>query len=392
MTAASSMRIGIITFHRAYNCGAMLQAWALKTVLGRMGHVVEFPACNEVGYNPPRLMCQSIPADKKGFKRVRSFLGRLLLDFRGLRMGEKRGRFYDSFRRKYLPERVCEPYEFQKHYDLIIVGSDQVFNSDIAGKWRSLFYGETVPEGLPKIIYAGSIGDAPKTGDDLAKFKKDLESFVAVSFREPFDNFPVVLDPTLLLSAVDYRAIRKRWIGLRFRPYMYLYSIFMSEFEVRSARELARRMNCDLVISPAYPNEKTLSIPETVGVLSPERMIQYVRGARYVLAGSFHGTVFALIHHKPFLTFRNKVDEPMSRPAALLAQLGIADRCVNPNVSVDEMEHRLIKPLSDDVYCKLDELKKLSIEWLSGELGVIAGKVEERGGQWNGSCSSLEQK
>ena len=31
------MRIAIITFHRAYNCRTMLQAWALKTVLERMG-------------------------------------------------------------------------------------------------------------------------------------------------------------------------------------------------------------------------------------------------------------------------------------------------------------------------------------------------------------------
>ena len=42
------MRIAILTFHRAYNCGAMLQAWALKTVLERKGHALvdkEFDEC-----------------------------------------------------------------------------------------------------------------------------------------------------------------------------------------------------------------------------------------------------------------------------------------------------------------------------------------------------------
>ena len=37
------MRIAVLTFHWEDNCGAMLQAWALRTVLERMGHQVTFP-------------------------------------------------------------------------------------------------------------------------------------------------------------------------------------------------------------------------------------------------------------------------------------------------------------------------------------------------------------
>ena len=46
------MRVGIVTFHNALSYGAMLQAWALKTALERLGQAVLFPACNHVGAVP----------------------------------------------------------------------------------------------------------------------------------------------------------------------------------------------------------------------------------------------------------------------------------------------------------------------------------------------------
>ena len=62
------MRIGIITYHRAYNCGAMLQAWALKTVLERMGHEVE--VFNRL-FTPSKTRWSQIPK-----RLVKKLLGR----------------------------------------------------------------------------------------------------------------------------------------------------------------------------------------------------------------------------------------------------------------------------------------------------------------------------
>ena len=73
------MRIAILTFHRAYNCGAMLQAWALKTVLERMGHVVEFPICNHVG-ETRRWLYDWVNKEKHGIQLIRSLLGRTFVN------------------------------------------------------------------------------------------------------------------------------------------------------------------------------------------------------------------------------------------------------------------------------------------------------------------------
>lgn len=43
------MKIGIITFHNALNAGAVLQAYALQTLLTQQGHKVEF-----INYDPTR--------------------------------------------------------------------------------------------------------------------------------------------------------------------------------------------------------------------------------------------------------------------------------------------------------------------------------------------------
>lgn len=41
------MKVGIITFHNALNAGAILQAYALQTILTSWGHQVEF-----INYKP----------------------------------------------------------------------------------------------------------------------------------------------------------------------------------------------------------------------------------------------------------------------------------------------------------------------------------------------------
>ena len=41
MREENDMRIGILTFHRAHNYGAVLQCYALQETLKRMGHDVQ---------------------------------------------------------------------------------------------------------------------------------------------------------------------------------------------------------------------------------------------------------------------------------------------------------------------------------------------------------------
>ena len=160
------MRIAILTFHRAYNCGAMLQAWALKTVLERMGHKVEFPICNHVG-EEARWKYGWVNRDKRGIQFLRSLLGRFLLNALSVPCEDILRMRYRHFRKVHLPERVCSPGSFSKYYDLVVVGSDQVWSVKHAMSEAPLFFAENIPACVRKIVYAASYGDRPLNDDAI---------------------------------------------------------------------------------------------------------------------------------------------------------------------------------------------------------------------------------
>lgn len=373
------MRIGILTFHRAYNCGAMLQAWALKKTLERMGHTVEFPACNHVGEVVKRFrFVEWHNREKCGLQWIRSVVGRAYVNLNLLphelgsipAEGILRSR-YRHFRIKNLPERECLPAEFGKYYDLVISGSDQVFSDVHSREDAPLFFCENKPKSLRAIAYAASYGDKPLEGVRLDRVVKALDNFDRVSVRERLakDQLSVLtskeivetLDPTLLVEPEDYNAIACGVVPKE--PYLFMYTLYADQFFIDTAKELARRLGVKCIIAPCYQYSRWKAPKGLTYSVSPDRLVQYARNAKYVLAGSFHGTVMGVMFKKPFLSLRGQIDEHESRPAGLLRKLGCSDRLVNPTMTIDEMYRRLVSPLPDYKE-KLTALREVSLGWL----------------------------
>ena len=371
------MRIAIITFHRAYNCGAMLQAWALKTVLERMGHQVEFPVCNHVG-EVKRWKYDLLNIDKRGLQFVRSVVGRSLLNIMSIPC-EDISRFrYRRFRTVNLCERACEPAEFGKYYDLVIIGSDQVWSVRHTLSEAPVFFAENIPDCVRKIAYAASYGDKPLDGETVKRVAASLARFSDVSVREPlaqqqlsgFSNkrIDVTLDPTLLLTDSDYEAIENRPEFVK-EPYLFMYTLSTAPFFVDTAKALAHRLGVRCVIAPCYQYSRRGAPSGITYGISPDRLVGWACSAKYVVAGSFHGTVMGILFHKPVLSLRADVDEFESRPAALLNMMGCGDRIVNPNTSLDSMEAMLKTDLRPEAYDNLKMKRIESLEWLKRAIG-----------------------
>lgn len=370
------MRIAILTFHRAYNCGAMLQAWALKTVLARMGHQVEFPACNSVGERkrwPLSWFGPFRPGLRFGVDLFRRWRYNLFsIPNEGILI--KR---YKAFRTAHLPERKVCAGDFASHYDLVILGSDQIWNSKITKTEAGYFLGETLPAGLRVVSYAASFGDVPPDGGDLSRVVACVKRLEAVSVREYLakdklgpltqNEIFVAADPTLLLDAEDYNGLAAGDVPSA--PYLFLYTVPNDPFVINTARELARRLGVRCVISPCYQFSRYGAPREAIYGVSPERLVQYAKHAKYILACSFHGTVMGILFQKPFLSLRRSVDQSESRPASLLRTLGCAERLVNPSVTIEEMHRRLTKPLPD-LTKRIAMMRTESMSWLQG---TIAG-------------------
>ena len=371
------MRIAIITFHRAYNCGAMLQAWALKTVLERMGHTVEFPVCNHVG-ETNRWLYSLSGIDKKGFGVVKSLAGRFLLNVMSIPCEDILRARYKNFRAANFRERECAPSDFAKYYDVVVIGSDQVWSVRHTKTEAPLFFAETIPAVLRKIAYAASYGDKPLDEESAKQVASSLNRFSAVSVREPLakeqlsalsdKKIDVTLDPTLLLTADDYAAIETAPTSSS-KPYLFMYTLSTAPFFVNTAKVLSRRLGVKCVIAPCYQYTRFGAPKGLTYSISPDRLVGWARGAKYVLAGSFHGTVMGVIFRKPFLSLRAQIDEYESRPAALLNMMGCSDRLVNPETSIDRMEELLCAELPSVTYDRLNAKRASSLEWLRGAIG-----------------------
>lgn len=376
------MRIAILTFHRAYNCGAMLQAWALRTVLERMGHTVEFPICNHVGetkrFLRPTLRASLGAILRRGVSCALQNLGSLgTEDLARLR--------YRAFRRRFLPERRCSPEDFPRHYDCVVIGSDQVWSPPHSARWLPLFLGEAIPRPLPLVAYAASYGDNALKPEALGRLLRALPRFRAVSVREEtarrqlaeagFALTRVMADPTLLLTARDYEAIRAPF-RLRGKT-LYVYTLGASPFVMRTAQALARHLGARPIVTPVYQFSRFRAPRGLTYGVSPDRLVAYVAQADYVLAGSFHGTVLSILFGKPFLSLRDEEnpDYP-SRPALLLRRLGLTDRLVSPDMDLptEALARRLTAPLPAAVRDELlPAMRQKGVGFLASALRELNG-------------------
>ena len=157
------MKIGILTFHRAENFGAVLQVYALQRFLQEKGHEVQvidyrnrhIEAMYHI-FNPYVLFLR-----KNIFKSLIAYLSR----FRNVGGRKQCKRKYEHFRNEYLKisgrcKNVADVADF---YDCIIAGSDQIWNLHLTGGLDpNYFLAYKKGEGKKKIAYAASSETDPK--------------------------------------------------------------------------------------------------------------------------------------------------------------------------------------------------------------------------------------
>ena len=91
-------------------------------------------------------------------------------------------------------------------------------------------------------------------------------------------------------------------------------------------------------------------------------------GAKYVITDSFHGTIFATLFRKPFLTISNKA-RGLTRLSSLLKRFGLEDRWVT---SLEEVKKEKInKPINfENIFRVLEREKGRALKFLSDAVGI----------------------
>lgn len=358
------MKIGILTLPFNNNYGGYLQAYALMTVLKRMGHDVEL--INRRANKPA--IKQRISYSLKTIVKILLGMphGALIMDNeRDLKI---QGCNMQSFVEKYITPKTNPFYstiqmtkECEGKYDIVVVGSDQVWRPIYVSQIEDFFFEFITDTHVKKISYAASFGTAsPEYTDvEILRCKKLIADFAAVSIREKsgldaIKSFgwktqtppQVVLDPTFLLPKECYDGIisNKNSSIQKRRICCYILDNCSIVDDIIKKVEFSLNLPSFNIINDKKDNSPKPSI---------EDWLDNIKNSSFVMTDSFHGMVFSIIFNTPFAVFINRT-RGADRFDSLLSQLGLEGRICADG---EEVEHVLSTPINwDEVNLKLSSL------------------------------------
>lgn len=349
------MRIGILTYVKSHNYGALLQAIALRNVLVKSGHKVTF-----IDYYPEyhqkMYKIQGVPK-KLFFSHPRHFL-HLLLNNICQRLRRKN---FKKFQQHYINPFLSS---IEDSYDIVVYGSDQIWRKQpFINSYNPMYFGKNILKTKKHISYAASADRPPLSLEEKDVFSELLSHLDMISVREQWlaqtvhelgFQAEVVLDPTLLLTSVEWEKVVAipKYHG---KKYVLFYDLLSDSFDREEVLKFAHRQNLELItiVGTAYFT-RDKNIKTTLG---PEQFLSLVKNADYVLTSSFHGLVFSLIFHVPFFA---SFSRNAQRAEALLTTIGCNDFMLQPKSVIPECRKLDFNEI-DKFLCKI---KQSSLKFL----------------------------
>ena len=378
--------ICILTQPLSNGYGGLLQAYALQTILRRMGHSVKTEDRKKNASNLDKCIyfLKSV---------IIYILYPVLTYFTGVYYNKRKyireiDRNTDYFKNKYIDKTIPIDSNNKKKlnkykFDTYIVGSDQVWRprySYGSGSIYNYFLDFTKGENVKRIAYAASFGNSEWefSEEETKTCSELLEKFDAVSVREENGIFLCkkyfnvdavqVLDPTLLLEKEDYISLVTNESEKHFKDHIFYYFLDSTPEKERIVTKISDIFNLSAFsimptgkfyqVGPHHLKECTFA-PVT-------SWLEAYIDADFIITDSFHGTVFSIIFNKPFITIANK-ERGIDRFTSLLRLFDLTDRLI---YSESELTDNLInKPINFDKVNLIKKTKQIeSLSFLSKAL------------------------
>ncbi len=365
------MKVGILTFHRANNYGAVLQAYALQETIQQLGHEVEIVDYKqqyiESKYRKVRLNTKSI------LSLVRSIASTVI----HYHEFSQRERNFNSFRfnNLALSKNSYDKVSEIQGFDALISGSDQVWNPKATG-YDKAFFLDTPESTIKKISYAASLGRDKITEEEKNFIQGNIANFDSISVREESAKDIVssltnkditrVLDPTLL---ADPKIWDKFLSKNEYGDYLLVYSVG----PLNNLLEIVNKTSKKLGVKVLFITEKKIKTGSNqvhLKGVSPEKLLTLIYNANFIVTNSFHGTAFSLIFNKNFLTIPHK--DSGARMIELLHMAKLDKRLIKDAERVNGLIEKNIN--YNTVNAIIDIEKKKSIDFLQNELGIANRK------------------
>lgn len=353
------MKVAILSMQQVKNYGSFLQAYSLKHNIELLGHTCDF--------------INIVPGEQLGaykiskFHKIKLLIQRLVgIDF--IKRLKTIKRFQMRFSREFLPELGVKPGENKKHYDVVVVGSDEVFNCAQVtwfGFSRQLFGAGLNADKV--ISYAGSFGAT--TIEKLRELGiKDvvanlLSKMDKISIRDAnsFDMVKVLTgippekhsDPVLIYN---YDHLLPSTVPLK--DYMIVYTYpgrIKDKAEIAAIKFFAKSKGLKLISIGHY-----FSWCDDVVVPHPFEVLAYFKNASYIVTDTFHGSVFSIKYNRSFATIVRGMNN--NKLTHLLEQFNLVSRIVR---DLDDLPQILETPIDYvSVNEKIENETARSIEYL----------------------------
>lgn len=296
------MKVGIITYHRAHNYGAVLQCYALQEVLRKIGHEVEV-----IDYRQAAIERLYIPSKVQEIRKSILHPHNLYALRSKFAILNARKEKFEFFCSKYLHTSKSCFADSIPAFEAYIVGSDQMWSLACVGGSVDPVYFGMFDRPMRSKLLGFSISSNNISINELGRDRLTgyINNFNAVSVREQhvadsiFNltgiSLPVTLDPTLCAgSELWNKVLDDKWKNKKYVAVYHVKLRFASvahKMILNQAIRIAKEMNCEVVDLSS-------------GEYSVQDFVSVIRYAECVVTSSFHATVFSVIFQRPLFSIR----------------------------------------------------------------------------------------
>ena len=370
-------KVGIMSMQRIANYGSFLQAYALKQLIEKLGHTVEFvdyhlgtPIAKDHTDNENKYI-------RKFKKGLETFQYKTPLSHKWQFIQYKQ-----SFAKKYLPILgVTDDMNYNPQLDCLVIGSDEVFNciqkNSNVGYSLELFGKNNHAKRL--ITYAASFGNT--TLEKLDYYgKKDeigdlLKGFDAISVRDANSGHIVKeltgkdsvyhLDPVLVYDFMHECDKIPQLYPTEKYVVLYAYAGRISDEEADWISQYAKAKKLKV-----YAIGGIQKCADRFIDCSPFEVLAYFRNAEEVITDTFHGSIFSVITHREFTTLVRKSagnsygnEEKLTD---LLKRLNLANRATTDIHDAEDLNKRKIDYAALDIF--LEEQRRKAADYLKAQI------------------------
>ncbi len=351
---------------RYVNYGSLLQYYALEKTLKEMN-------CD------PYWLRYILPKEGLSITQLLKKNIRNTLDWKNVHRKYVLLQSFQTFvkNRLTVSERIYNNYDelinLEPPADAYIAGSDQVWGGTLDANYLCF-----VRLDVPRIAYAASFGKKVIPDEQIRIVEPWIRKFTSVSVREKSGvelcksmgvKAEHVVDPTLLLDDNEYPSDNKK--AVKYGKYIFGYflnintqrDLPLNEFEC-----FAEKNNRNFICAGAVSKIDKFIKQNRLDYFTPEEWIGMYKNAEFIFTNTFHGTVFSIIFHKPFLVFlqSDETEKQNERIYSLLEQFGLLSMIYNKFQPLEEQISQNIDWYSVDNI--RENKKKMSIQFLDKAL------------------------